>query len=118
MGWDDEMESLAGHVEDAFGVSATYRRVTPGAYTAATGKRESTTADTAVTISRSASRSEEGLKRKVEMISWVLKADQIAFDPRVGDRIVVDTGTVHEITGVEKCCNGHAWDISTARTSA
>lgn len=117
MAWDDEMQSLAGACADAFGVSATYRRVTPGAYTGSTGVRAETTTDTAVTITRGASRVEEGMKRKIEIVQWSIEATQLAAAPAVGDRIVVGAA-VHQITEVAASCNLRAFDLTTARTVA
>lgn len=117
MAWDDEMQSLAGHVADAFGGTATFRRVTPGSFTGATGVRAETTADTTVTISRGPSRIEDGMKRKIEIVQWSIAATELVDPPKVSDRIVVGS-EVHQITEVASTLAGHAFDLTTARTIA
>ena len=123
MAWSDEMDALADAVDGAFGVSVTYRSITPGTFTGATGARTPTTADTTVTAVRGRARTIETGRRPIEEVLWTIAADQVPSGspvsgvPRIGDRIVDGTFT-YEITAVEHVADREMYELTTHRTAA
>lgn len=114
MGWDDEMDSLADDVEEAFGVAVTVRRVTPGAMNTSTMVRTKVTSDTAVDAMRGRSRTQDAGSGRVEQVRYTIKAARLAFRPDAGDQLIDGTLT-YTVTGCEYSVDQRCYELDVER---
>lgn len=115
MAWEDDAAGLADAVEEAFGVSVTVRRKTPGARAAATGVRAVTTADTTVTAVRGRARVErDGGAAPIEEVVYTVKASRLSFRPDAGDEII-DGSATRPVVVCELSVDELLYEITTRR---
>jgi len=122
MGWDDDVAAAMGQVFDkeaGVGTSVTLRQVTAGAFSAATGQRATTNADTVVGALRgpSVTRILDSSGRMVETRRYSLRAAELgAITPKADDQII-DGGTTWRVMTVARASEAACWELECTRTA-
>ena len=123
MAWDDEVAEAMAQVFDkeaGVGTSVTFRRVTQGAFTASTGVRATTNADTVVAALRgpAVTRIADQSGRMVETRHYSILASELSgITPKADDQIV-DSGVVYRVTTVGRASEAACWELECSRSGA